>query len=147
MHRSNSLVLLDALEEHQWPNMVLIIAVTMRGVGGGRWIYGMKSAREKKRAGEAKMSCVHTQPFLTFRGVGSWVANFFGITPPFVTRELVHKTSWHHSPRLCLWLSSRAGGGLARWVAVHAFCGCVTLGDKVGWDGKWRHHNLRRRGP
>ena len=78
----------------------------IEGVGGGRWIYGMKSAREKKRAGEAKMSCVHTQPFLTFRGVGSWVANFFGITPPFVTRELVHKTSWHHSPRLCLWLSS-----------------------------------------
>lgn len=60
MHRSNSLVLLDALEKHQWPNMVLIIAVTMRGVGGG-WIYGMKSAPEKKRAGEAKDElCAHT---------------------------------------------------------------------------------------
>ena len=27
MHRSNSLVLLHALEKHQWPNMALIIAV------------------------------------------------------------------------------------------------------------------------
>lgn len=71
--------------------MALIIAVTMTGVGGGQWISGMESAQEKKRAGEAKVSCGHTQPFLTSRGVGSWVANFFGVTPPFVTRELVHK--------------------------------------------------------
>ena len=72
MHRSNSLVLLHALEKHQWPNMALIIAVTMRGVGGGRWIYGMKSAREKKRAGEAKMSCVHATALPHLSGSGEW---------------------------------------------------------------------------
>lgn len=81
------------------------------GVDSGS--YGMKSAPEKK-AGEAKMSCVHTQPFLTFRGVGSWVANFFGITPPFCNPRAGSPNKLAPpSPRLCLWLSSRAGGGLA----------------------------------
>lgn len=52
MHLSNSLVLLDALEKHQWPQMTLITAVTVRGMGGR--VCGMESTLEKKRAGEAK---------------------------------------------------------------------------------------------
>lgn len=36
-----------------------------------------------------------------------------------------------------------AGRGLAGRVSLHSFCGGVTLGDKIGWGGKWRCHNPR----
>lgn len=73
-----------------------------------------------------------------------------GCTTPLRILRLVRPerahTSWHGN------LGSAggfalAGRGLAGWVSVHSFYGAVTLGGKMGWDGKWVCHDLRRRGP
>lgn len=76
------------------------------------------------------------------KGARSWVAPLLPESSTSCNLR-VGPTSWHCKLRLCPVVTPWAGRGLAGRVSLNSFCGGVTLGDKMGWGGKWRCHNPR----